>query len=523
MKKVGIPPRPLQIHKKMAKIHKYWSRKPWNLMEYQILRNSSKGDMVLDPFCGSGSVGLEAILMGRNFIGYDLNPFAIKLSTSTLTNNFEIELFETELENLITKVKSEIMDLYRHGSNYVMYSIPGKGNTKDYNLVLSDYCFEKTGQEFDPKLEIEYGLNPNFPIDIPDRNFPSKFYKDRFSYKGVERVSDLFATRSLKALAVLRREIDLLPEELRLDFTLILTNTLLHVSKLKSEKVRPLGVNNYWIPDDFIEENVIWRFIDRAKQFKIAKEEICLRFRAAKNYEIGIFELRNISSIPMEDLQDGSIDYILTDPPYGDVIQYSELSFVWNVWLEEILDSTSELIVNPVQEKDDRYFLDKLSIFILDCFRVLKNGHNLTLCFQNKDPEVWFEVARIASDAGFVLKSVETFDFLGSTFNKNWSKNSPKVDLYLTLTKVEPSKRFRNTDRPEITMETLLKMVEKYGNSTDIGQVHDWYSKVIAVGIAEILNGSQIVSFSKKGLTEFLHSKSEDLADNAKYMQTELF
>ena len=44
---------------------------------------------------------------------------------------------------------------------------------------------------------------------------------------------------------------------------LAFTNTVLHISKLKGENVRPLGVNNYWVPDDFIEENVWFRFMDR--------------------------------------------------------------------------------------------------------------------------------------------------------------------------------------------------------------------------------------------------------------------
>ena len=53
---------------------------------------------------------------------------------------------------------------------------------------------------------------------------------------------------------------------------LAFTNTVLHVSKLKGENVRPLGVNNYWIPDDHIEENVWFRYVERVKLVCDAKE-----------------------------------------------------------------------------------------------------------------------------------------------------------------------------------------------------------------------------------------------------------
>jgi hypothetical protein len=42
---------------------------------------SQKGDMVLDPFCGSGTVLVEARLLGRGAIGVDANPLAVLLST----------------------------------------------------------------------------------------------------------------------------------------------------------------------------------------------------------------------------------------------------------------------------------------------------------------------------------------------------------------------------------------------------------------------------------------------------------
>ena len=67
-------------HSRIYKIHKYWARKPWYIVEKYIKKYSAVGDLVMDPFCGSGCTGLEAVINGRNFIGQDLNPTAIQVT-----------------------------------------------------------------------------------------------------------------------------------------------------------------------------------------------------------------------------------------------------------------------------------------------------------------------------------------------------------------------------------------------------------------------------------------------------------
>ena len=41
---------------------------------------SQPGDLVLDPFCGSGTVLLESLLAGREALGIDSNPLACLIS-----------------------------------------------------------------------------------------------------------------------------------------------------------------------------------------------------------------------------------------------------------------------------------------------------------------------------------------------------------------------------------------------------------------------------------------------------------
>ena len=47
--------------------------KPLNIIETLIRNSSKKGDVVLDPFLGSGTTAVAAVLNHRHYIGYEIN------------------------------------------------------------------------------------------------------------------------------------------------------------------------------------------------------------------------------------------------------------------------------------------------------------------------------------------------------------------------------------------------------------------------------------------------------------------
>jgi DNA modification methylase len=67
---------------------------------------TKKGEIVLDPFNGSGTTGVEAIRLGRNFIGMDTNPIALLMSEAKLyfpdpkSLRRQIEVIHGECESL---------------------------------------------------------------------------------------------------------------------------------------------------------------------------------------------------------------------------------------------------------------------------------------------------------------------------------------------------------------------------------------------------------------------------------------
>ncbi|SPE61268.1 hypothetical protein SBV1_620040 [Verrucomicrobia bacterium] len=57
-------------------VHPYFTRRPANVVRAYVQRYSQEGDVVLDPFGGTGVTAIEAFLLGRHAIQNDLNPFA---------------------------------------------------------------------------------------------------------------------------------------------------------------------------------------------------------------------------------------------------------------------------------------------------------------------------------------------------------------------------------------------------------------------------------------------------------------
>ena len=62
----------------------YPAEKPAAIADVLVRQSSESGDVVADPFMGSGSVGVAALRLGRRFLGNDLNPEAVRIAAQRL-------------------------------------------------------------------------------------------------------------------------------------------------------------------------------------------------------------------------------------------------------------------------------------------------------------------------------------------------------------------------------------------------------------------------------------------------------
>ncbi len=63
---------------------KHPTQKPEYLLERIILASTEEGHIILDPFCGSGTTGVEAVKYGRKFIGIDVSEEYMEISKKRL-------------------------------------------------------------------------------------------------------------------------------------------------------------------------------------------------------------------------------------------------------------------------------------------------------------------------------------------------------------------------------------------------------------------------------------------------------
>lgn len=499
-------------YSKIANLHKYWARKPWYIVEGFIEKYTNIKDVVLDPFCGSGIIGYEAVMKNRDFVGYDLNPLACFLSEATIKNHFNIDIFNKELEEIAKHAKDKISKMYetdikcKKCGNFkfatTSYIGPSYKNKNEADVVCF-YCgIAGTKEKKDVKTQTKIKIDNK--LWYPRITFPNKFYKDRFSYKGIKEVKDFFTHRNLSALAILYDVIFNGEYKYKHLFKLAFSNTLLHVSILKAPNVRPLSVNNYWIPDDYIEENVWWRFIDRAEKVGLAKQAQNERKSSLDIKEYGNYKIYNKSSLKMKEVKDGSIDYLITDPPYGDAIQYSELSFIWNAWLSKEYKIDEEVIINPVQNKGHEEFIKQIKQFIEETHRVLKMNKFFTLCFQNKNIQIWTDIIDIIKSLNFELVDIKVFDTYGSPYNKHWAKFSPKSDLYITFKKVKATKNMKSTGT--FYLEDVVSKIIEDSKGEKQFNISKGYDLFVAYTIERLFNGGDLVEHKKLQLKDVINT-----------------
>jgi len=105
--------KPIQTKKTTAiyNMHTYWSKKPHDAIRQYIRHYTEPGDLVLDPFCGSGGTALAALMEGRKAVAIDRSPAATFITKNYCTP-VDVGELQTAFEELKKKVKPEIDWLY---------------------------------------------------------------------------------------------------------------------------------------------------------------------------------------------------------------------------------------------------------------------------------------------------------------------------------------------------------------------------------------------------------------------------
>ncbi len=419
----------------LAGFHKYWGKKPTESLSYLIENLTNEGDIVMDPFLGSGLISREALLRNRRFIGIDINPFSIEHSTFLLNLPLNIEYYNALLD-IELRVAKKINETYitsegRVASHYLW----------EKNKIASIWIKPETGRnriEISP-AEKDFILFKKYQDYLP-RNFRNLtfFTNSRINVKPTMSINDIFTGRAIHNIDLIIDAISNYPPNIKRALLLTLTSAsgqmsnMVFAIKKRGTNGKKNGVENrievgswvigYWLPETHFEINVWNCFKSRANKLLKA-----LPVHDSKSYSVS----NNVSKIGLDNsdawlinsdcrkalnnIPDESVTLVCTDPPHSDRLPYLELSEMWNAILGYNVDFSGEIVVSNAKErqKTKDIYNSEMTEFFLETARVLKQDGYIALYFNARDEESWRYLKCIENISG-TLKFVGCFPMVYS-------------------------------------------------------------------------------------------------------------
>lgn len=362
-----VPPKRMEVIQKQSAarhfgVHGYFTKQPYLVVQEYITRFTKPGDLVLDPFGGSGVTAVEALVLGRKAIHIDLNPLSVFIT-----------------KNLILPVN--LGDLY---SAYL-----------SIETEFTKHCPST-------KTEIEKALATYpYPHDM-------KLMRDA----DVDSIEKLFTPKQLAQLAYLKHLITNLKDKavkgnLMLAFSSTLTkiNRTYHPSTTRGDNAGDSAAFRYYrfrIAPNPVELDVMATFRTKVKKVIAAKKELAAK--VTPKGATGNVEVYKGTATDLKKVADESVDYIYTDPPYGAKIPYLDLSVMWNGWLDLPVTKTDydlEAIEGGEHAKTKADYAELIAESIREMYRVLKFDRWMSFVFNHKDPAYWYLIVNTAEDVGF--------------------------------------------------------------------------------------------------------------------------
>ena len=357
----------------MYRLHRYWSKKPSDAVADLVDKWSPDGGIVLDPFCGSGVVLGEAVRLGRRAVGIDINPMAVFISRTMLSPVNLSQMVEA-FECVKSRVASTTDALYAttcikcggHGIVDFVTHDNERSVRIGYRCACAKERLFKEPSRSDLLLEQKLKKS-HVPFPYPDHVEIPTIQRERFQF-----VHELFSRRNLIALSTILHEIRQLSAGAVQDSLLAaFTSAVDKASRLKPQEQRGRPTRptlsqgwvalRFYAPRYWQEVNPLLAFTSSFHRVFAAKKDsnrsignvrFAERFEDLERGQANVLLLRGPAQhLLRTKVPTSSIDYVLTDPPFGDHIQYSALSTLWGAWLGMSFDLGNEIVVSKPRGK----------------------------------------------------------------------------------------------------------------------------------------------------------------------------
>jgi hypothetical protein len=141
------------------------------------------------------------------------------------------------------------------------------------------------------------------------------------------------------------------------------------------------------------------------------------------------------SSTTKTNIPNDCLNYLFLDPPFGANIAYSELNFLWESWIRVLTTFEAEAIENKSHNKTLNDYFKLMRNCFIECYRILKPGHWMTVEFSNTKTSVWNAIQSAISDAGFIVSNVSILEKLHKGYRAVTTLAAVKQDLAISAYK----------------------------------------------------------------------------------------
>ncbi|MGO7417468.1 DNA methyltransferase [Rhizobium ruizarguesonis] len=300
-----------------------------------------------------------------------------------------------------------------------------------YSIGKTRYEKEPDAADLATLAEIE---TLPLPASVPTSRFPVEdmYHGSRIAPKGFTHIHHFFLPRAAQAMGALWAKAQAHPDtrvRLFLEFFVeqaIWTATLLN-------RYRPTGfsqVNQYLTGVYYVAsqhaECSPWYILD-GKLDRLAKT--FQAFNSAPNVAV---TTGTAAKLP---LSDDTVDYIFTDPPFGENIYYADLNFLVEAWHGVTTDAKPEAIIDKFKNKALPDYQHLMQRCFAEYHRVLKPGRWMTVVFSNSKAAVWNAIQVALQQAGFVVAEVTALDKVQGSYRQVTSTTAVKQDLVISAYK----------------------------------------------------------------------------------------
>ena len=320
------------------------------------------------------------------------------------------------------------------------------------------------------------------PTEVPTNRLPAEdmYHGSRLVPKGVTHIHHFFLPRAALALAAMWRRANA-HTDLRLRHMLLY---------FVEQAIWGMSILNRYGPTHYSQVN---RQLSGVYYVSSQISEVSPRYnlgnklsRLAKTFTQAPARqpsgcVMTASTTASLGITDNSVDYVFTDPPFGENIYYADLNFLVESWHGVLTNAAPEAIVDRFKKKGLHEYQHLMQRCFEEYQRVLKPGRWITVVFHNSRNAVWTAIQEAMLAAGFVVADVRTMDKQQGSYRQVTS-TAVKQDLVISAYKPNDGleERFTLTSGTEEGVWDFLR--------THLGQLPVFVAKE---GRVEVVNERQ--------------------------------